>query len=136
MLKSPYGNDPSRWSRVTKKLIASHPLTTDIIREAALKAWDDVWKTRVGSGALAIDLTCLVVPATIVGYFFEVLLARELAHRFPKLWRGGQGGDEKDLVYIPDHRFSVEIKTSGQRGLRIYGNRSYNQEWQNLQAAK
>lgn len=36
--------------------------------------------------------------------------------------------DDKDLVYIPDPAFSVETKTSGQAGFKVYGNRSYGQK--------
>jgi hypothetical protein len=76
---------------------------------------------------MAVRLAELDVPATVVGYFFEVLLARELQGRDSR-WRGSQSTDEKDLVYLPDPSFSVEIKTSGQVGFKVYGNRSYGQK--------
>jgi hypothetical protein len=76
------------------------------------------------------------VPATVVGYFFEVLFAKEMERRFPGKWRGCQQGDEKDLVYIPNRDYSVEIKASGQLGLKVYGNRSYGQKVQNQLLAK
>ena len=72
-------------------------------------------------------LSDLNVPATVIGYFFEVLLARELELLCPDEWRGGASKDEKDLVYVPDPSLSIEVKTSGQLGYRIYGNRSYGQ---------
>jgi hypothetical protein len=81
----------------------------------------------LGTGPLAVKLADLRVPATVVGYFFEVLLARELERRDP-LWRGSQSKDEKDLVYLRDPAMSVEIKTSGQPGFKVYGNRSYGQK--------
>jgi hypothetical protein len=63
----------------------------------------------------------------VVGYFFEVLLAREL-HSRNAHWRGSQSKDEKDLVYLKDPSLSIEIKTSGQAGFKVYGNRSYGQK--------
>jgi ScaI-like restriction endonuclease len=102
----------------------------------ALVAWGKVWQTTIGSGSTAVRLAELNVPATIVGYFFEILFAKELQHRFPREWRGNDTGDEKDLVNLKDPALSVEIKTSGQLGLRVFGNRSYGQELQKEGLAK
>jgi ScaI restriction endonuclease len=134
---SPYADKPSSaWLKVTQKLLEAHPLRQETILAVATEAWGALWKTRIGTGDTAIRLKDLTVPATVVGYFFEVLFAKELARRFPSDWRGCQQGDEKDLVYIRDPAYSVEIKTSGQLGLKVYGNRSYGQQLQNKQLAK
>jgi hypothetical protein len=61
-----------------------------------------------------------------MGFFLHELIALELEFRFAGLWRRDQASDEKDLVYIPDDAFSIEIKTSSS-GKNIYGNRSYAQ---------
>ena len=106
-----------------------------MIRDVALATWNKVWETTVGSGKVAVRLADLRVPATVIGYFFEVLFARELGLRFPGEWRGNESGDEKDLVHS-DGRLSVEIKSSGQLGDRVYGNRSYGQEVQNQDQLK
>jgi hypothetical protein len=98
-----------------------------MLLETALDSWDTLWKTTVGTGPLAVKLADLSVPATVIGYFFEVLLARELERRDPR-WRGGRSKEEKDLVYVPALPLSVEIKTSGQPGFKVYGNRSYGQK--------
>jgi hypothetical protein len=128
MTSSPYSGKPeSSWLAVTQQLCSNHPLKPQLILEAALTAWGTLWQTTVGAGSLAVKLADLRVPATVVGYFFEVLLARELARRDP-LWRGSQSKDEKDLVYLRDPFYSVEIKTSGQAGFKVYGNRSYGQK--------
>jgi len=66
----------------------------------------------------------------VVGYFFEKLFARDLSRRFPQEWRGSKGKEEKDLVYLLNPSLSVEMKSSGQLGTRIFGNRSYNQQIQ------
>ncbi len=134
---SPYLNMPvSSWPTITRKLLAKHPLRPEVIMEVAVQSWQALWSTRVGLGQTAIDLEKLNVPATVVGYFFEVLFAKEMARRFPGKWRGSQQGSEKDLVYTSDSDYSVEIKTSGQMGLKVYDNRSYGQKLQNLQQAK
>lgn len=134
---SPYaGRPPDRWRAITRRPLAKHPLRPEVILDLATTAWGKVWDTTVGSGATAVRLAGLSVPATVVGYFFEVLLARELEARFPGVWRGNRSKEEKDLVYLPDPGLSVEIKTSGQLGYRVYGNRSYGQDVRNEDQAK
>jgi hypothetical protein len=59
----------------------------------------------------------------------------EFSDRYPGIWRREETSDEKDLVYIPDQWFSVEIKTSSSNG-RIFGNRSYTQETQTIKKSK
>jgi hypothetical protein len=129
MTESPYSGRPGpSWLKKTRQLVEQHPLRLDVLLEAAITAWTTLWQTTVGADPTSVRLSDLRVPATVVGYFFEVLLARELQRRAPTLWRGSQGKDEKDVVYLPDPALSVEIKTSGQRGFRVYGNRSYGQK--------
>jgi hypothetical protein len=128
MTKSPYaGKLEKSWATVTQRLVHKHPLKLPELRDTAVAAWGTLWKSTVGAGASSIRLSELKVPATIVGYFFEVLLARELETRHPELWRGSRSKDEKDLVFLPDPTLSVEIKASGQAGFKVYGNRSYGQ---------
>lgn len=134
---SPYADKPSSaWAKITQRVLAAHPLKLETILDVATQSWDALWKTRIGAGETAIKLNNLSVPATVVGYFFEVLFAKEMTRRFPGIWRGCEQGDEKDLVHIPNPAYSVEIKTSAQMGLRVYGNRSYGQQLQNQQLAK
>jgi hypothetical protein len=136
-MASPYTDKPeSEWLGITKQLIESHPLKTADLLNAAITTWSMLWQTTVGAGSVAVKLSDLRVPATIVGYFFEVLFARELGRRAPELWRGNRSKDEKDLVYLPDPSFSVEIKASGQHGFKVYGNRSYGQKSENALLAK
>jgi hypothetical protein len=116
--------------------VAAHPLSLDLIHDVAVAAWNNVWNTTIGSGATAIRLADLNAPATVIGYFFEVLFARELETRYPEDWRGNRTGEEKDLVCIKAPEHSVEIKSSGQLGFKVYGNRSYSQEVENTELAK
>jgi len=128
MCSSPYnGKKESEWSEVTDRLISQHPLDPKEIRDITLLCWGRLWETIIGSGDTSIPITELNVPATVVGYLFEKLFAKELHQRCPD-WRGGRTKNEKDLVYEPDDCRSIEIKTSGQLGTKVYGNRSYGQE--------
>ncbi len=136
-MPSPYENQPeSTWRGITESLLQAHPLMLAELLDVAQTAWGLLWQTTVGTGAVAARLADLRVPATIVGYFFEVLFSRELQRRSPTLWRGNQSKDEKDVVYLPDPGFSIEIKASGQAGFKIYGNRSYGQKSENALLAK
>ncbi len=136
-MKSPYEGKPeSKWLSITSKLVARHPLTSELLLTASQSAWKTLRQTTIGKGKTAIAIENLNVPATVIGYFFEVLLARELEIRFPGKWRGSRSKEEKDLFYIPDPSKSVEVKTSGQRGYRIYGNRSYGQKSRNVELVK
>lgn len=122
---SPYsGKAASEWLAITRRLVSRHPLRRSDLLDAVRVAWDTVWRTTIGAGELSVPLGAVEVPAIVVGYFFEVLLARELAHRYPSQWRGNQSKEEKDLVYRPDAAMSIEVKTSGQPGFSIYGNAS------------
>jgi hypothetical protein len=129
MSTSPFYKRPkSVWLDITKQLVDRHPLKPAVLLELATTTWNTLWQSTVGEGALAVRLAELRVPATVIGYFFEVLLARDLARRQPGVWRGNQSKEEKDLEYVPDPALSVEIKTSGQAGFKVYGNRSYGQK--------
>lgn len=112
----------------TIELIENHPLKTDTIRDVALRSWDTLWQTTIGEGNTSIKLYDLDVPATVIGYFFEKLFARCLQELEPTLWQGGRDKEEKDIVYIPNSYFSIEMKCSGQLGDKVFGNRSYGQQ--------
>lgn len=135
-MASPYdGKDVTQWTDVTLALIKAHPLTLTVIHDAAQTSWERLWSTTVGDAALGFPLVELDPPATVVGYFFEKLFAKELATRLPGVWRSGKGS-EKDLHCLSDSTKSVEMKASGQLGYKIYGNRSYGQVVENADAAK
>jgi ScaI restriction endonuclease len=131
-MASPYADLPlEEWLKITEQLVAQHPLNLDTIRDVALIAWGVLWQTKIGEGDTIIRLDEIDVPATVVGYFFEKLFARELERQHPAQWRGGgRRKEEKDIVYVPNPTFSIEMKSSGQLGTKIFGNRSYNQQTQ------
>lgn len=62
----------------------------------------------------------------IMGFFLHELIPLELKGRYPSQWRGEISASDKDIVYIPDVKFSIEVKTSSNPS-HIYGNRSYAQ---------
>ncbi len=131
-MASPYSGLPvEQWEAKTKEIIEQYPLDLETIREIALASWSSLWLTKLGEGKTAMPIAELDLPAMVVGYFFEKLFARELQLRFPDHWRGGRSKDEKDLVFLPNSLFSTEMKTSGQLGTKVYGNRSYGQKSEN-----
>ena len=54
------------------------------------------------------------------------LIPLELSARYPEEWRGDKNASDKDIVYIPNNKYSIEVKTSS-NPRHIYGNRSYAQ---------
>lgn len=136
-MTSPYDGVPeTQWLETTRQLVASHPLTRELIHDAAIVCWDRLWSTKVGDAITGFPLAELDPPATVVGYFFEKIFSKELAQRLPGQWRGGQSGTEKDLHCLSNEAMSVEMKSSGQLGLKIFGNRSYGQKTENEELAK
>ena len=50
MPKSPYqGKSIEKWSNITDKLIAKHPIKSDEIVETVLKSWEDIFNSKIGS---------------------------------------------------------------------------------------
>lgn len=135
-MASPYaGVSVDNWSEVTAALTAQHPLSLDLIHDAAILSWDRLWNTWVGDAKIGFPIADIDPPATVIGYMFEKLFAKELAERLPGAWRGGVGS-EKDLHCLENEAMSVEMKASGQLGYKIFGNRSYGQVLANAGAAK
>jgi hypothetical protein len=126
MSDSPYsGVAEGGWTYVTRQLIAEHPLKAEEIVEVVLKSWEAIFHSKIGASGFLIGKDIFPKPQ-IMGFLLHELIPLEFQSRYPALWRGEKTSQDKDLVYIPDDRFSVEIKTSSQRG--IFGNRSYAQE--------
>ena len=131
---SPYkGKAETEWLTITEELVEKHPLSTSEILEISLIAWDKLWTTKVGN---IITLNEVELPATVVGYFFQKLFAHELSSRYKDKWIGEQNKADKDIVYINDTFYSIEMKSSGQMGYKIFGNRSYCQKSDNPSKAK
>ena len=123
---SPYrGLPPAKWVKKTEQLVAAHPLDTEEIVEVVLLSWDAIFKSKIGPHGFRIGKHLFPKPQ-IMGFFLHELIPLEFAVRYPGVWRGDKSSGEKDLVFIPDPQFSLEIKTSSHR-TQIFGNRSFAQ---------
>ena len=107
---SPYRGMPSaKWADITRSLVRAHPLETAEIVEVVTKVWADIFDSAIGSKPFRIGVDIHPKPQ-IMAFFLHELIPAELAFRHPDLWRGEQSATDKDLVYIPNPEFSVEIK--------------------------
>ena len=123
---SPYDNRiVSEWQSITKSLVHNHPLDEKEIVGIVLEAWDRILITKIG-GELQIGIDIFPSPQ-ILGNYLHELIPVILNRKYPQLWRKEHTKGDKDMVYIPDDKFSIEIKTSSNAN-NIYGNRSYGQE--------
>jgi hypothetical protein len=123
---SPYkGLPPEKWIDVTRHLINRHPLKKEEIVDVVLNSWASIFASRMGTREFFIGKEIFPKPQ-IMGFFLHELIPLELAARYPKMWRGEQSASDKDIVYIPDDQFSIEVKTSSNPS-HIFGNRSYAQ---------
>jgi hypothetical protein len=131
---SPYESRPETdWPEVTRRLIEQHPLSSHLV-EIVLDTWQSIFASKIGRHGFHIGPDICPRPQ-IMGFLLHELIALETAARFPKQWRGEREKDEKDLVYIPDPFFSIEIKTSSHEK-HVFGNRSYAQEGEPGKKAK
>lgn len=123
---SPYSNLPeSKWLAVTKELVANHPLDKDVIIDVVLEAWNGILKTKIAD-ELQIGVDIFPTPQ-ILGNYLHELIPLFLEKRFPGKWKRDLSKKDKDIVYVPDAKFSAEIKTSSNPN-NIFGNASYGQE--------
>lgn len=125
-MPSPYRRVARKnWLRKTRQLVANHPLHTDELVEAVLESWQSIFDSKIGRHGIQIGKDIFPNPQ-LMGTLLHELLPLELEARHPDLWRGNQTKEEKDLVYIPDRLYSVEVKTSSHKN-QIFANRSYAQ---------
>jgi len=132
---SPYRGLPEeKWLARTKRLIAAHPLKQKEIVEVVLSSWDAIFQSRIGPKGFKMGPDLQPKPQ-ILAFFLHELIALELVTRYPKLWRGEEAARDKDLVYIPNDKFSIEVKTSSHAS-QIFGNRSFAQEGESAKKSK
>lgn len=118
------GIPEDKWIEKTKELVESHPLATNEIVEVVRGSWDAIFESKIGKFSIGEHLH--PKPQTM-GFLLHELVPLEFSARYPGTWRGEQAKDDKDLVYISDDSYSVEIKTSSHKS-QIFGNRSYAQK--------
>ncbi|AZE80556.1 ScaI family restriction endonuclease [Pseudomonas synxantha] len=125
-MSSPYKDKPvEEWSSITNELIAAHPLSENQIVEYCLAAWNDIYCSKIGRHGFKIGEDIFVRPQ-IIGALLHELIPAEIVANNPKLWQREQRVDDKDIVYVPNNAFSIELKTSSNSS-KIFGNRSYAQ---------
>ncbi len=126
MNDSPYASRaPSEWLRVTESLVDSHPLQDQQIVSAVLDAWNGLFETTIGKHGFKIGVHIFPKPQ-VVGALLHELIPAEFVALDSTRWRPEERAEDKDIVYIPDDRFSIELKTSSHPS-QIFGNRSYAQ---------
>jgi hypothetical protein len=135
MTSSPYaGLAIDKWEAKTRELIDLHPLGANLLYDLVLHTWNDLFESKIGSKPFQIGKDLFPQPQ-IMGFFLHELIPLQLESEYPAIWRRNAIASEKDLVYIPDDTFSIEIKTSSS-SRSIYGNRSYAQVGQSSRKAK
>ena len=126
-MTSPYkGVEVSKWQEITRRLVDDHPLKKSEIIDVVLGTWDAIFASSLGASGFHIGRDIFPKPQ-IMGFLLHELIPLELAARYPGVWPGDKGGSDKDIVYVPDDQFSVEVKTSS-HSRQIFGNRSYAQD--------
>jgi hypothetical protein len=124
-MASPYdGKTSAEWSKVTQRLVHEHPLQTAELVEIVLAAWESIFGFKIGA-KFEIGRDIFPKPQ-IMGFFLHELIPLEIAVLHPDEWRGEESASDKDIVYIQDDKYSIEVKTSSNPS-HIYGNRSYAQ---------
>ena len=123
---SPYEGLPlTKWKEKTAELVRVHPLIMGEVIDVVLEAWEEILQTKI-AGKLAIGIDVFPQPQ-IMGNYLHELIPVILEQRYPGKWSRDLRKKDKDLVYLPDSRFSTEIKTSSNAN-NIYGNASYGKE--------
>lgn len=126
-MTSPYdGISIEDWATKTKELIQQHPLDNKQIYEIVINVWDEIFQSDLTRRKYRIGRDLFPRPQ-IMGALLHELIPLEFANCYSGIWRREENNNEKDIVYIPNDYFSIELKTSSSLS-RIYGNRSYAQK--------
>lgn len=121
-----YGLPQDQWKNKTQQLIDAHPFTEQEIVGFCLSAWNGIFTSSIGNNGLKIGEHLFPAPQ-IIGALLHELIPAEIAAKYPDTWRKEKDKSDKDIVYIPDNQFSIELKTSSNKS-QIFGNRSYAQQ--------
>lgn len=134
-MTSPYARlRPTQWEARTQELIAGYPLRMNELVDVVMSSWASLFQSKIGSNGFRIGQHLYPKPQ-IIAFFLHELIPLELAARHPGTWRGEGSSSEKDVVYIPDDAYSIEIKASS-HPTQIFGNRSYAQTGGNAKKSK
>jgi len=97
------------WHKKTVDLIQAHPLSPRELLDLTIEVWQDIFKSGIGKKPFRIGVGIFPKPQ-IMSFFLHELIALELARRYPRKWRPEKSARDKDVVYVPDERYSIEIK--------------------------
>jgi hypothetical protein len=114
------------WVLKTFELVNQHPLDLELIKKVVFSSWELILNAKIGDYSIGEEL--ILSPQAMGTLLHEIIpleIKKEVDNVATELWKKDTSKQEKDLEYIPDNFFSIEIKTSSQSG--IYGNRSYAQ---------
>ena len=114
------------WKAITEDLVKAHPLFGGEIRTLVTDGWNEVFESKIGSKGLRIGVD-IFPSGQVMGSLLHELVPREFADAHPTLWRPEVAVSDKDLVFIPDDKFSIELKTSSHPS-EIRGNKSFAQD--------
>lgn len=103
--------------------INEHPLKQEELVEIVLGAWEGLLMSKIGNKPSQIGVDIFPKPQ-LIGSLLHELIAIEFNLMFPSEWRIDKNKNDKDLVYLKDDKYSIEIKTSSS-DKQIFGNRSY-----------
>ena len=135
-MDNPYENkNENEWFDITCNLIKNHPLDMDVLVETVLETWEDIFNSSFGKNNIKIGADIFPEPQ-VMGFFLHELIPLNLQAKLSTNdWVKDKEVSEKDLVYLPNLDYSVEIKTSSNKN-RIFGNRSYAQKSDNPKKSK
>jgi hypothetical protein len=114
-----YGVAEDDCVEVTRGLLRAHPLDADTLVQASLASWDAIFASNIGGLEIGSDIQ---PTPQVMGNFLHELIPRTIGNAIPQ-WRRDASAAEKDLVYVPDPEYSIEIKTSSHPE-QVFGNRS------------
>lgn len=119
--ESPYFRlAPADWENRTRELLTEQPLDGPTLVSAVLDAWESIFTSSLGGFTIGRDI---FPTPQIMGFLLHELVPLRLASANPD-WRRDRSSSEKDLVYLPKERYSIEIKTSSD-ATSIFGNRIF-----------
>lgn len=110
-------------SSYTLEKMDAHPLSKETMVEIVFKAWNDIESLQLGTESYEIGKDLFPKPQ-LIGMLLHELISLEIGKLLPDQWKGDDKKEDKDLVYIPDNDYSIEIKTSSTQS-GVFGNRSY-----------
>ena len=123
-MSSPYnGIAHSEWEEITINIVDDHPLEKEDIVEAVMNSWKQIFESKIGH--LSIGKQIFPTPQIMSNILHE-LIPYNLAEKLGSNYRAGILKNEKDIVYQPDEKYSIEVKASSSKN-DIYANRSYAQ---------